>query len=267
MTRYEIEASEKSTMRAFAGSGPIHAHTWDDVLSPRAQKCTSCGMPRPKAENINEGEIGRIYWDQEWEKRGVQENIYPKTYELMLSQIKETDKVIDIGCGTGSFIREYRKKFPVVPPEKKRTIYGMDISPRAILKVGTEVLEFYGYPGQFPEDVPEALWRSFDVVTATEFLEHVTDDSKVVRHLSMLLKNQDSILMVSVPDNDLPPETEAEHQRSYTVETLDELLGRFFDNVHILKVQEGTVGGPGSHKLLAVCTQRTDLRFVKNPER
>lgn len=216
--------------------------------NPRFQKCTACGIQRPRVQNINEGELGRIYWDGEWQKRGVQENVYPRTFELILSQIQEGDKVVDIGCGTGSFAREFRKKFPVEQFNKK-TIYGMDISPYAIKKCTHEILEFYGYVGQFPEDAPLHFWFCFDVVVCTEFLEHATNDENAARWLSKLLKDKDGILFLSVPDNTLPPETEAEHQRTYTMESLDALLHPFFDNVHIIRIKE-------EEKLLAVCQER-----------
>jgi 2-polyprenyl-3-methyl-5-hydroxy-6-metoxy-1,4-benzoquinol methylase len=199
-------------------------------------------------ENINAGELGRTYWNQQWQIRGVQKNIYPRTYEYILSQIKGTDRAIDLGCGTGSFVREFREVFPVQQFDK-HTIWGMDVSDYAIKKTTDEVLEFYGIVGEFPYDMPIYLWRTFDVVIATELLEHITEDDVAACAIAMLCKDAESIAMISVPDNTLPPQSEAEHQRTYTLEQLDELFGKYFDSVSIVRIEQ-------EQKLLAICSRR-----------
>lgn len=229
-------------------------HVWSSEENPRSQYCERCQTPRWRVQSLNHGYVGRKYWNALWAKRTDHPG-YPKTYQTILNFIVEGDRVIDVGCGIGNFCAAYRGKFPV-EQFNKHTIYGLDISEVAITHTANRVLEFYGYPCDFPAEVPIQVMRKNDVVVATEFLEHIQDAEAAVIGLSKLLKDEKSTLYVSVPDYVLGPEQEAEHHHKFNASTLDELLSKWFDEVSIVVLAE-------EEKLLAICTKRVETTSIQ----
>jgi SAM-dependent methyltransferase len=116
-----------------------------------------------------------------------------------LLDIAPTDRVIDLGCGTGRHVLELSKQ----PAD----IIGADIS-RNDLRAARYLLEIMRRRGEVKarvhwiqtagERLPFAD-AAFDRVICTETLEHVDDDSVLARELSRVLK-PGGILAVSVPD-------------------------------------------------------------------
>lgn len=228
-------------------------HLWNEKEepNPRFQRCVHCTQFRWRIDNLNSGEVGRTYWNLSWSTYGARYNTYPLTYARILSQIKPEDKVMDVGCGTGPFARVYREKFTPESPGPKYTIHGIDISQVAIDICTRDILEFYGYVCDFPLECPDKLWANYDIVVATGFLEHVTDEKKAALGLAKLCKDSDSFCFISVPDEDLPPEQEFEHARMFTMETLVALLEKYFKYVQVVRIKE-------ERKLLAICTDKED---------
>jgi|GEM_PF-116153 len=116
-----------------------------------------------------------------------------------LLDIRATDRVIDLGCGTGRHVLELAK----LPA----TVLGADLS-RHDLRVGRYLLEIMRRDGDVRAKVHwlqtagerlPFVDGAFDRVICTETLEHVDDDAVLARELVRVLK-PGGILAVSVPD-------------------------------------------------------------------
>ena len=116
-----------------------------------------------------------------------------------LLDIRATDRVIDLGCGTGRHVLSLSKQPGI--------IHGADIS-RHDLRIARYLLEIMRRRNEVRakvhwlqmagERLPFAD-GAFDRVICTETLEHVDDDSVLARELVRVLK-PGGILAVSVPD-------------------------------------------------------------------
>lgn len=95
--------------------------------------------------------------------------IYPsRRFSTAVNLIKDGEKVLDIGCGTGSFIRRTLEKYPF------NEVWGVDISSTVIesnkVKIpdGVFIQQRIGSLDKVPENY-------FDVVFSGEVIEHLQD--------------------------------------------------------------------------------------------
>ena len=116
-----------------------------------------------------------------------------------LLDIRATDRVIDLGCGTGRHVLELAKS--------PCNVLGADLS-RHDIRVGRYLLEIMRREGDvrarvhWLQTAGERLPfvdGAFDRVVCTETLEHVDDDAVLAHELVRVLK-PGGILAVSVPD-------------------------------------------------------------------
>jgi hypothetical protein len=136
--------------------------------------------------NINTPE----YWDKEWAKR--KERILP-FYKLIADQVNG-HKALDFGCGRGDLLK-------MLGPKAK----GMDISKRAV-----DICKRRGLKASTGSKIRKNA--RYDMIVATEVLEHVDDDKGLLEHF---FEHTDEVFY-SVPDNCLPPGLEPEHRRVYS---------------------------------------------------
>ncbi len=167
------------------------------------------------SENINTS----TYWDSiytnEKDKNWRQ---YPNTFQRIVSIVQSSDSVLDVGCGLGVLLE-------ILKP-KCKYVAGLDISPVAIETLREKGID--GKVGNLP--AIDCLDKSFDVVTATEIMEHLDD---VPMFLSEVCRVARNLVIITVPNNTLKPEELAEHRASYTKTSLREVLVPFFDSVFI----------------------------------
>jgi ubiquinone/menaquinone biosynthesis C-methylase UbiE len=82
--------------------------------------------------------------------------------------------------------------------------------------------------GKLPQiDYPD---KSFDIVVATETLEHLDDPEFLLREMKRVARKK---VIVSVPNNTLPPSVEKEHRQVFTRFRLNEMLSKYFTKVEI----------------------------------
>jgi SAM-dependent methyltransferase len=74
--------------------------------------------------------------------------------------------------------------------------------------------------------------ESFDVVNATEVLEHVEEDERFVANVARVLKPGGHFVM-STPNGDWKPVPYPDHKRHYRADDLEILLLKHFRDVHI----------------------------------
>ena len=159
------------------------------------------------------------YWDRIWANEGANTwRQYPLTFKKIASHIDSSQTVLDVACGVGIFL-------DIIRPHCK-AVAGLDISPVAI-----NILKSKGIEGKVSE-LPEISYpdKSFDVVVATEIVEHLDDPVALLKEAVRVARQK---IIFTVPDNVLGPEEFAEHRQLFTRESLKELLRQLFDNFQV----------------------------------
>jgi ubiquinone/menaquinone biosynthesis C-methylase UbiE len=110
---------------------------------------------------------------------------------IELAEIKETDKLIEVGCGAGHILERVSAGI----------LHGIDISDiqieRAKERLGKNV-ELIKAPG---EKIPYED-NYFDKILCSEVIEHVLDPDPLLREMRRVLK-PDGILSLSIPNENL----------------------------------------------------------------
>jgi 2-polyprenyl-3-methyl-5-hydroxy-6-metoxy-1,4-benzoquinol methylase len=168
------------------------------------------------------------YWDKIWEAEG--ENTwrdYENKYRYIISLVPDGAEVLDIGCGVGLLLRKLKE----VKPRIRGT--GADISAKAIDFVKKH--GFGGVVGGFPTlSLPSG---AFDIVLATEVLEHLSEPDEAVREVVRLMKSTGKAIL-TVPDDCLGPEDEVQHLRKYTMESFRAQLAPHFDRIELISIAD-----------------------------
>ncbi len=154
-------------------------------------RCKTCGLVYMNPQVIPE-DIGELYpkdyapyhHDTTKARFGflseIWKNIF-KTVKLDKSigrQLNQQSRILDVGCGSGDFLNEIRKKHNC-------EIYGLDMSDTAV----QSAKKFYNID-VFKGNIFEAPWPEnyFDIITAWHYLEHVNNPNQNVQKMAQLLK-------------------------------------------------------------------------------
>lgn len=191
------------------------------------------GVSRAKKEALKRyGPNTREYWNVIYkaEEESGRVRHYP-FHEVLVGGVQPGWKVADMASGPGVLAGKMA--------EKAGKVYCFDISDFAVNKceeagMETERLDLV------EDSIPPKYHGSFDCVTCTEFLEHVEEPGKIVRKAYSMLK-PGGLLMVTVPDDRLPPEEEPEHVDTFTQAKLGNLLSSF-EQVEIVEYQGFLIG-------------------------
>ena len=110
---------------------------------------------------------------------------------IKFAQIKNNNKILDLGCGEGYLIS-------LLPDEI--SIVGIDISPTA-LNQAKETFKnkknvSFELGNAYKLDYPE---KYFDRIICSEVLEHIPDPRRVIEEIHRLLKD-DGLAIISIPD-------------------------------------------------------------------
>jgi 2-polyprenyl-3-methyl-5-hydroxy-6-metoxy-1,4-benzoquinol methylase len=101
-------------------------------------------------------------------------------------KLKQNLRILDAGCGSGNTTLEL-KKFG--------NVYGIDFSFSALRYAKNRGINKVVQSSSY--DLP-FLSNTFDVITILDVLEHIEDDSRVLKELKRILK-QDGIILITVP--------------------------------------------------------------------
>lgn len=124
-------------------------------------------------------------YDGYWEHRAVVETQVQPRWVLALAHIPKGARVLDVGCGTGGFMKYLTRTRPDV------TVEGTDISDAAVKRAISDGLE------AFVADLAnEPLERLYDVVTCFEVIEHIHDAEEVL----ISMRDASPILVISCPN-------------------------------------------------------------------
>ncbi len=179
-------------------------------------ECISCGFkftnPRPEAEKL-----GAYYKSEEYvahsnTNKGFINSVYQlvRKYTLLkklklISEFYKTGKILDIGCGTGEFLKTFN--------DAKWDTLGIEPS----ADVRKIVIENNGLDVRDEEEIKNLETESFDVITMWHVLEHVPQLNDRIEDLKRLLKPK-GILVIAVPNcNSLDAKIYAENWAAFDV--------------------------------------------------
>lgn len=142
-------------------------------------------------EGIKDSEKKGFYSFRKFLPKTLQEKNSRKHLELFLSKrwsyIPRCQKVLDIGCGIGNFIKFNPKKVE---------LWGLDI-----IKENIDDLKRQGLKvkqGDVNKKIPFAA-NSFDCVTCFHVFEHLADPSNAISEIKRVLKDQGTVV-IAVPN-------------------------------------------------------------------
>jgi len=118
------------------------------------------------------------YFDWKWE------------YNIALKQIKPGDKVLEIGCGDGSFLKKLS--------EKNIKVRGLEFNEEAIKKCRERGLNV---TGETIQEHAQNHKNEYDVTCSFQVMEHIADIKNALSASLTVLKRGGK-LIISVPNND-----------------------------------------------------------------
>ena len=159
------------------------------------------------------------YWDSLYSVEGQLGRVreYPLLHKAICAGVQEHWRVLDVGSGPGILAA---KIF-----DNASEVVCKDLSEYAVKQcreLGMEAEEF----DLVNDEVPMGEHGLYDCVVCTEVLEHIEDAAAAVKKLYSFLKPE-GLIMLSVPDDRLPPEEEPEHVTTYTAAKLAVLMKPF----------------------------------------
>jgi len=107
----------------------------------------------------------------------------------LLKDIPKESKILDVGCSSGIFLKSLEDL-----GFKKQNLFGVDISEKAIANCKSN-----GIQNAFVMDAENiTIPEKFDIIVASDCLEHLKDDRKAIKNWKELLK-KDGKMYVFVP--------------------------------------------------------------------
>ncbi len=182
------------------------------------------------------------YYEELWER--LPEDLVPPEFELrkrfLLSGIRRGERVLDLGCGAGDFTA-------VIAQSGSRAV-GADVAQAALRRARSR------YPGldlrQVPIDGPLPFEdNSFEVVWASEVIEHVGDTARWLSEVRRVLAPSGRLLLSTPSHGRLAilvhgierfSEPLGDHLHLYTRRSLAQVLFEF----GFREIEISAAGGP-----------------------
>ena len=177
--------------------------------------------------NIHYRRESEEYWneafDVSWEA-GSRD--WPTKNQLIRSLTSSTDRLLDVGCGTGATLRYLQDK-------GYTNLEGLEVSARAVEVLGRHGITMHH--ARLPDlPLPD---HQFDVVIASQVLEHIIRRKKFLQELSRILRPGGALILF-VPDNCLGPIDEPSHVVKFNKESLKKELSPHFKSVFVSSMKD-----------------------------
>lgn len=149
-------------------------------------------FPQPKVEELPQYYESQEYISHTDEKRGLISSLYQlvkkwslqKKAKLILQQLGDVGSLLDVGAGTGDFLK--------VAKEKGWQVHGMEPNKNAAKLALEKGIDLKASLNDFEG-------KQFDVVTLWHVLEHIPDLEETILKLAALVKPQGA-LIIAVPN-------------------------------------------------------------------
>lgn len=166
---------------------------------------------------------------QTWDDAG---RSWPLKTEIIRTLTKPSSKILDVACGTGSILR-------TLQASGYQELFATEISAYAVRRLCDQGI--HAVVGKLPKiPFPDA---SFDVVIASQILEHVIRRTAFVKEIFRVLKPGGEAL-IFVPDNCLGPIDEPEHVIIYNTSSLRRFLSRHFEVLSVESIRDKHQAAP-----------------------
>jgi SAM-dependent methyltransferase len=137
---------------------------------------------------------------------------------FLKSKIKKKINILDFGCGVGINLEMLRSFGNVFYYDDNKKVQNLNVQNK----------KFFGMKSI---NNIKKMTKKFDLIVALDVIEHIDKDTKVINHLSSMLKNNGKILITvpayqflfSIKDKVL------HHKRRYTKKNLNEIVNKKFD--------------------------------------
>ena len=163
-------------------------------------------------------------WDRKLEESWDKME-WPSKVQMIAARIRRDARIIDIACGSGSILRSLRQL-------GYNDLHGLENSTYAFERLASEGFDMHrGALSSLP-----FADASYDVVIASEILEHVIRRSRFMQEIRRVLATA-GVAFIFVPNNCLGPIDEPAHVTKYTERTLTQFLAKFFvvESVEVFK--------------------------------
>lgn len=171
------------------------------------------------------------HWDQRlaetWEDSSRD---WPDKNELVKKLTHENNDVLDIACGNGSLLRYLQE-------QGYKNLHGLEISSYAVKRLSQAGVSMR------QERLPYLPYSdgSFDVVIASQILEHIIRRRIFVKEMSRILRSNGRAF-IFVPNDCLGPIDEKEHVIKYTKQSLEKFLSKYFKQVRVESIRDRNHG-------------------------
>lgn len=195
------------------------------------------------------------YFEDLWDR--LPAGLSPPDYEVrrsfLLGSIRAGDRFLDLGCGAG--------EFTAIAGAAGATVIGAEVAQSALrrARAAHPELDFRVVPIGGPLPFEDC---SFDIVWASEVIEHVADTARWLSEVRRVLAPRGRLLITTPAHGRLATllggverfsQPLGDHLHLYTVRSLRELLGEFgFGNVEI----EGVGGWPLLRRVVLARAER-----------
>jgi len=124
--------------------------------------------------------------------------------------------LLDLGCGYAHITRS----------SKARNVLGIDLDRNALKEANRHGKSNF-YPVLCAATNLPFMDKTFDVIIATEIIEHIQNSEQCIKEAHRVLRNK-GVLLISTPNGDCLPLLPKDHVRHYKQQALIWLLSPFF---------------------------------------